>query len=233
MMLLSGFIAHVLFLVLAYGLANEILGFPYTLSLICCITVGTFLLIEKRFHLSGLGIFIAPLGLFLMSLSSVLFHFGRDVQHVSAFGPLLGLHLTTVVLANVFFILGFSVSVALIVQETLIKKKRLSAVQRRLPSLATLDRVNAFLFTSGFVLMTFGVVSGIVYGLTTGAQTMRFDQRFFWSALTLLVYAMLLIARHFRGWRGRRAAWLAVAGFSTIVASFLGVNVIGGSFHVY
>jgi ABC-type transport system involved in cytochrome c biogenesis permease subunit len=42
--------------------------------------------------------------------------------------------------------------------------------------------------------------------------------------VTWCIYAMLLHERLAVGWRGRRAAWMAILGFSAILITFLGVN---------
>ncbi len=35
------------------------------------------------------------------------------------------------------------------------------------------------------------------------------------------------------GWRGRRAAYLAIVGFAAVIFTFLGVNLLHDSKHVY
>jgi ABC-type transport system involved in cytochrome c biogenesis permease subunit len=46
-----------------------------------------------------------------------------------------------------------------------------------------------------------------------------------WSAITWLLYALLLHARTV-GWRGRKAAALTIIGFVVLVVSFLSVNLV-------
>jgi len=81
--------------------------------------------------------------------------------------------------------------------------------------------------------MTLGVATGFLFAYTRGVSMLGFDPRLLWSTLTLSVYLVLVVANYVYGLRGRRAAWLSVAGFSTVVASFVSVNILGGSFHVF
>jgi ABC-type transport system involved in cytochrome c biogenesis permease subunit len=45
-----------------------------------------------------------------------------------------------------------------------------------------------------------------------------------WSAITWLLYAALLHARLTIGWRGKRAAIIAIIGFVVLLFPFFGVN---------
>jgi len=78
----------------------------------------------------------------------------------------------------------------------------------------------------GLILLTLGIVSGIVWAHTAWR---------FWSSepklvLSLVIwgiYVVLLQGRMTAGWRGRWAATLTIAGFAVIVLSLVGVNVLG------
>jgi len=50
------------------------------------------------------------------------------------------------------------------------------------------------------------------------------DPKEVWSAITWVLYAALLHQRLTVGWRGRRAAIMAVIGFVVILFTFFGVN---------
>jgi ABC-type transport system involved in cytochrome c biogenesis permease subunit len=47
------------------------------------------------------------------------------------------------------------------------------------------------------------------------------------------VYAAYLHARATAGWRGRRAAWVAIAGWVVFLFNFIGVNLLLSGFHAY
>ena len=46
------------------------------------------------------------------------------------------------------------------------------------------------------------------------------DHRVAWSFVTWLIYLFLIFFRWTAGWRGRKAAYLAIAGFATVIISW-------------
>jgi ABC-type uncharacterized transport system permease subunit len=49
----------------------------------------------------------------------------------------------------------------------------------------------------------------------------------------VLTWVLYLTLIHYRDqWRGRKAAWLGVAGFGLVVCTFLGALLLGG-YHVF
>lgn len=211
--------------------------FPISLSLVGIVVVGAFLLFERRFRFSSLGGIIAPIGLFLFVLASFVFHIGREVSQaqdkVSVLSEtLLYFHIGGTLLANVCLVLSFAVSVAVILHEVLLKRRQLTFIQRKLPSLFQLERINGYLVNSGFLLMVLGIGVGFLFALVSGMHISLLDARLQWSAATLVVYSLLMFARS-RGWRGRRVAWLGVAGFVMLIASSLTVNYWANTFHLY
>jgi len=238
-LLFGGFVFHVLFIALRYAGVSftteplPVLSLPDSLSKVGVLLIGIFLLLERPFRVQSLGAFIAPLGVLVMLFSGVLFHVNRDVRPMIEVGPALLVHIALVLVAIAIFVLGFGVSAAVILQETLIKKKRFSRLQQKLPSLNVLDKLNAKLVGWGVFLMSCGIALGAFFAITSDVPSFWLDARFVWSILTLAVYAVLFVARVSYGWRGRRAAWLSIAGFFTLVASFVGVHVVSRSFHIY
>lgn len=241
--LILGVICHFVFLSTeAFGFfepagnrqsGSSMFGFPLTLSLLSLLVVTVFLFFERRLQVSILGGFVASIALLLMLFSSVLLHMERKVNVVYNGGFLLWVHIACAVLANALFILLFSVSIVVILQEKLLKERKGEFFRWKLPSLHSLDQVSGVLLSWGFFLMLFGTSTGFIFAYLNQVSFFSFDSRVLWSMLTLAIYALLLFARLSHGWRGRRAAWLAVFGFSTLVASFVGTQVSGGSFHVY
>jgi ABC-type uncharacterized transport system permease subunit len=209
-------------------------SFPYTLSLISCLLVGGFLLLERRLRLDALGAFVAPLALGMMVFSGVLFHFGSgSAPELVSGDALLLLHISLTILGHVAFAFACGVSLALILQESLLKSKRFSAIGRKLPSLRLLDRLNRNLLVGGFFCMLSGVAVGFYFGALRDVMVFDRSWRVFWTLVTLAIYAALVTGMLSRGLRGSRAAWLSVAGFCSVLISFVAVHVVGGGFHVH
>jgi len=207
--------------------------FANTLFLISCILVATFLIFRKRLQIEKLGAFVAPLAVLFFASSGILFHFEPSNSATAPRGYLLWLHIATTVLGHVAFVFAFGVSLALILQESLIKRRQLFRLQKKLPALIVLDELNAKCLSLGFLLMLLGVLTGLFFASSQGLGLFTFDRRLFWSFFILGIYAALLFSRNFVGIKGRRAAWCSVAGFCAVIASFLSVFSVGGGFHVH
>ena len=59
------------------------------------------------------------------------------------------------------------------------------------------------------------------------------DPKETWSLITCFLYAAMLHQRLTVGWRGRKAAIMAIAGFFAVLFTFLGVNLILPGLHTY
>jgi len=161
-----------------------------------------------------------------------LFHLERPAKTYEQ-DAILWSHIALTILGHVAFVFAFGVSLALILQETLIKNKRYTSIQKMLPSIRLLDKLNARLLFLGFICMLVGVLAGFVFGAIHSIALLDLGSRVFWSLITLLVYAALLTARAQIGLRGRRAALFSVIGFCTVLASFVSSLLMNGGFHAH
>jgi len=127
-------------------------------------------------------------------------------------------------LITIGLISGFGIMYLL--QERQIKSKSFGLLYRRLPSLEVLDSLNYVCLTFGFPLITIGLISGFVYAGAVWQSFWHWDPKEILSVVTWLIYAVLLHERLAVGWRGRRAAIMAIIGFSVILVTFVGTSVI-------
>lgn len=118
-----------------------------------------------------------------------------------------------------------------LLQEKGIKAKAPGFFFKRLPSLEFLDNVSYTCITTGFALLTFGLIFGFVYAKTIWGRFWSWDLKEVFSIVTWLVYGALLHLRFNAGWRGRRSAIMTIVGFGVIVFTFLGVNILLGGHH--
>jgi ABC-type uncharacterized transport system permease subunit len=232
--LIAGLVFHLIFLIEIFSQRQEFqLGLPITLSILSLLISVSSLIVDFRLRSKSLGLFFAPLTTIFSLLSAIFFHLAREVNSIQHVGVLLVAHIILVIGAHALLVVAFGTSLAVIIEEFLLKKKKFTKLLQTIPSLNYLDNLCSKLLTSGFALMVLGIVVGFVFASTNGISFFTFDARLVWSFITLFVYAMLLLARGVWGWRGTRAAWLAVFGFLTVLASFYGVNLGNNSFHIY
>ncbi|MEW5725461.1 MAG: cytochrome c biogenesis protein CcsA, partial [Thermodesulfobacteriota bacterium] len=197
---------------------------------------GVYLLLLWKFRLPVLGAFASPLALLLVVLGYFLAPGGGEVGPVydsPGLNLLLTAHLGSVFAGYGFFGLAFVAGIMYLLQERQIKSKRPGAIFHRLPSLHVLDHMNHYCLTLGFPLMTLGLITGSALAQLTLGTYWRWDPKEVWSLVLWLVYAALLHQRLTVGWRGRRAALMALAGFAVLCFTFLGVSLLLPGYHSF
>jgi cytochrome c-type biogenesis protein CcsB len=193
------------------------------LAFFAWILVVVYLVIQLRLRLRILGSFVAPLAVVFMLVSSIL---PQDIIPMTGIvrSGWVVLHVTTLFTANAVFGLAFSAGIMYLLQEWHIKHKHFGFLYSRLPSLERLDKINYVCIMAGFPLMTVGLVTGFIYASAVWRSPWNWDPKEIFALFTWVIYAILLHERLAVGWRGRRAAWLAIFGFSAVLVTFLGVN---------
>lgn len=115
---------------------------------------------------------------------------------------------------------GFTISagfgVLYLLQEYRLKSHLTSTVLSRLPSLDVLDDYGTTAVAFAEPFMTMSIIMGIIKAQQLGVTWIT-DPLIISTFLIWLVYAMYLLADWFWGWKGKRGAYLAIAGFFLIL----------------
>lgn len=120
-----------------------------------------------------------------------------------------------------------------LIQERQIKRKRFGFFYRRLPSLEQLDALNYQCLRVGFPFLTAGIVTGSLYAQYALGSFFNFDPKEILTLIAWLLYAVLLHERLASGWRGRRAALLALGGFAVLIFTFVGAGLWLAGYHSF
>jgi cytochrome c-type biogenesis protein CcsB len=228
-MTLAGFAVHTLsFLVRIYAFRRPPLGSPYeSLSFFAWAIVLVYLVSEFRYQNRIMGAFVLPL--------AVLFGSGAVAlpRRIAELGPTLqgiGLwsHIALALLGNAAFALTCCAGVMYLIQERQLKSRHPCRLTFRLPPLDLLDDMAVKSVLFGFPLLTLAVISGSAWAEHVRGTFFTLRPREVWSILSWLIYAGLLYARVSAGWRGRKAAVLAILGFCFVLFAFLGVKAFRG-----
>ena len=225
--LLAGFLSHTLGLAMLVSQLRQmpVTTLPQTFSLFAWAIVGSYLAFQLKFNIRILGTFVSPLAVIFMLLSSAIP--GRVIPNSKLFKSFwLTLHVATMFIGMAIFALAFCAGIMYLLQERQIKSKSFGLLYRRLPSLEVLDSLNYVCLTFGFPLITIGLISGFVYAGAVWQSFWHWDPKEILSVVTWLIYAVLLHERLAVGWRGRRAAIMAIIGFSVILVTFVGTSLI-------
>ncbi len=194
--------------------------------------MGVFLLLRKRQKVDVLGAFVGILAL-LMLLGACL-----TPKEIVPLPPVLQslwlpIHVILAFSGDGAFALAFCAGVMYLIQEHMLKNKRFGPLSRRLPSLEVLDEINYRCLTIGFPLLSVGIITGAIWARYAWGSYWSWDPKETWSFITWLIYAALLHQRLTIGWRGRKAAIMAIVGFGAVIFTFLGVNFLLGGLHSY
>jgi ABC-type transport system involved in cytochrome c biogenesis permease subunit len=157
---------------------------------------------------------------------------GREPAEPASFGRLwLTLHLVPVYLGYAGFAVAAGAGAAYLVQERLLRRKRAGTPWRLLPSLETLQRVEWAALSLGYPVFTVGLVAGVLWVYQAGSPlggAWYADPKVLGGAAVWLFYTAVLHLRLFLRLRGRRAAWLTLAGFLFTLLSFGTAHLYGG-----
>jgi len=231
-LLIAGFACHSL--TIGYGTLElghiPVQNLHQTLSIACWAIVAVFLGLQYRFNLKILGIYAAPLAALIMLAA---YQLPREPATASdLFNNLwLVLHIVAIFVGEAALALAFGVGVLYMLQEHTIKSKHHGFFYRRLPSLELLDQTGYACIVVGFAMLSLGLISGFVYAKSVWGKFWTWDPKEVWSGITWLIYAALVHQRLTVGWRGRRAAGMAIIGFLVVLFTFFGVNFLMGGHH--
>ena len=125
---------------------------------------------------------------------------------------------------------GFAVS-ALVAAGYLIVDRPGSTVPAE--TRTTLETILTRTISFGFLFLTLGILTGAVWANSAWGSYWSWDPKETWSLITWFIYAIFLHCRFVRGWRGRRAAWISIAGFVSVLFTYYGVNFLLSGLHSY
>lgn len=221
-------IAHIAFITIDYATSGNI---PFgdihkTLSLASLLIVVSYLGALFKYRITVLGGFITPVTL-LFFLGAGL---GSSVDNVPADvrSTLLPVHIGINILGIVAFALAFATAIAYLIQERLLRLKKIGGLFQRLPPLDQLDSLSFRLVTIGFPLLTAGIVTGTIWAVRVDPNAPPFTPAQSFALVAWVVFAAVLLLRVAAGWRGRRAAIGTLVGFACAAAVLVGYVVQAG-----
>ena len=179
---------------------------------------------EWRYHARTLALFVLPMTVFALAYA------GTQNSQVDPLVPALqnSLLLTIHIIVAIFAYGAFAISFAAAAL-TLWTPRRWKHL---VPKDDVLDRLGYRAVVIGFPLDTMVLILGAVWAEIAWGSYWSWDPKETASLVTWLIYGGYLHARVARGWTGRRAAWLLVIGFASVVLTFAG-NAFFGGLHSY
>jgi ABC-type uncharacterized transport system permease subunit len=201
-------------------------GFPWStwagsLNLFVWLVVGAYLIwgCQPRYRLLGLAVLPLAVVLFLLARIGGGTGVGDRSHYPNVF---LALHVGLVLAAFAGFTLAAALSALYLWQERRLKRRESSILRLHAPALARLDDVAARTIAFALPALTLGIAVGVIRLREHGGSV---DVLMAVTIVTWTVYGAYLALRHLAGWRGRRAAYLILAGFVLVAVVRLALPV--------
>lgn len=185
----------------------------------------TYLIVEWRRGLPILGAFVSPF-IFAMMATAAHSPFGMEIPSLS---PALqsywmAIHVPVMFISYAAFAHAFAVGLAYLLQERQMKSKNPGSLSFRLPPLEDLDQLIYRIIRWAFPVLTLGVLLGARWAYDAWGRYWGWDAKETWALITWFVYLIYLHMRLVVGWRGRKTAYLSLAGFVFVLFTYVGVN---------
>lgn len=189
--------------------------------------VAVYLLVGLWARLRFLGAFASPvlfaIGIFALMPNLDALHGKRPELPVAW----TSVHAALMSLSYGAFGLSAVAALMYLTQERNLKFHKLKAVFSLMPPIQRLETAAGRLLVAGFVLLTLGLLSGVV-DLThiNNPHSYRGDPKIVWSVAVWLLYLGLVIMRWRYAQSGRCFALSAVGSFVFVLLTFWGTNVL-------
>lgn len=201
-------------------------GFPWAtwagaLNLFVWLVVGVYLIWGCRARYRLLGLAVMPLAAVLLAVAYAGGGTGESAgSNLSAL--FLVLHVGLVLAGFAGFTVAAALAALYLWQERRLKRREARILRLGAPALVALEELAARTIAVALGALAIGVLVGLV---RLGSEGLGFDALMALTLVTCAVYGLFLVLRYQAGWRGRNAAYLAVAGFAPVIAILLGLSV--------
>jgi cytochrome c-type biogenesis protein CcsB len=204
-----------------------------------CVAAIFFLVVMIRYRAWTLGVFVMGAVVVTLGLAETLIYTAPGDLVPALQSYWLDIHVTAMTLATgIFFVAAVLGFVYLWVDRY---TRRVAAgraapgngIVRRLPAIEQLDRLTYRTIVFGFPVWTFGVIAGAIWADQAWGRYWGWDPVETWAFITWVLYAAFLHARATAGWRGRRAHYVQLLGFASLIFNVLVVQVFIAGMHSY
>ena len=187
-------------------------------------TLAMFAYFEHRYHQRVLGLIALPIALALLLYAMTVPAQIDPLVPALQNNLLLSVHVAVAIVAYGTFAVAFAAAVLYLLQT--------DTGRRGLPRRELLDEISYKAVMIGFPFLTLTIVLGAVWANVAWGRYWGWDPKETASLVTWLIYGAYLHARVVRGWRGERAAYLLLLGFTAVLFTYFG-NLFFGGLHSY
>ncbi|MFD8426711.1 MULTISPECIES: c-type cytochrome biogenesis protein CcsB [Streptomyces] len=206
------------------------------------VAVGVYLaLLLLKKNVRWLGLPLATTVLLDLGLAVTVLYTASDQLVPALHSYWLYIHVSTAIFCGAVFYVGAVGTILYLFKDNFESKlaaggtpgRFASSVLDRLPAAASLDKFAYRVNAAVFPLWTFTIIAGAIWAGDAWGRYWGWDPKETWSFITWVAYACYLHARATAGWKGRKAAYLALAAFACWIFNYYGVNIFVSGKHSY
>jgi cytochrome c-type biogenesis protein CcsB len=200
------------------------------LSLYSWLTILAYFVIERVYSYRAVGAIVTPIAFLSIALAAAVQKETMPLVPMLQSGWL-PIHVGVSFLAYTVFTIAFGIAVVYLVQERQLKAKKPQSLFNRLPPLETMERMGHNAIGIGFPFMTLAIATGAVWAEQAWGSYWSWEPKQTMALVTWLIFVGYFHLRDVVGWRGKRTAWLIVAGFVSVIITFLGAEFVNSGSH--
>jgi cytochrome c-type biogenesis protein CcsB len=206
------------------------------------VAVGVYLaLLALKKNVRWLGLPLTTTVLLDLGLAVTVLYTASDQLVPALHSYWLYIHVSTAIFCGAVFYVGAVATILYLFKDSFENKlasggtpgRFANSVLDRLPAAATLDKFAYRVNAAVFPLWTFTIIAGAIWAGDAWGRYWGWDPKETWSFITWVAYAGYLHARATAGWKGRKAAYLALVAFGCWLFNYYGVNIFVSGKHSY
>ena len=204
-----------------------------------CVAAIFFLFVMIRYRAWTLGVFVVGAVVVALGLAETLIYTAAGELVPALQSYWLDIHVTALTLATGIFLVAAVLGFVYLWVDRYTRRVAAgraapgNGIVRRLPSIEQIDRLTYRTIVFGFPVWTFGVIAGAIWADQAWGRYWGWDPVETWAFITWVFYAAFLHARATAGWRGRRAHYIQLLGFASLMFNILVVQVFIAGLHSY
>lgn len=188
-----------------------------------------FLIFNNKYKLETMGTFVSPILFLIISYAAMRDKSIRPLMPALDSGWLV-VHVSLAVISYGAFAVAAGTSFMFLNKQKTLEKNEVDTSKM---SLDDLDLISYRAISLGFIFLSLVMITGAIWAESAWGRYWAWDPKETWSFITWIIYAIYLHLRRSRGWSCRRAAIFAIAGFISVVFTYVGVNTLLPSLHSY
>lgn len=174
-----------------------------------------------KIHVSGLVLLPAAVG---AGLAGLALRPSEGGGAADPHGAWFFFHTAVSTLGMATLTLSLAMSLVFLFQDRALKTRSGLGLLERLPSLERCDQLAFQALVAGFVLLSVGIATGVVVNTDVHSRWWRFELKQMLPLAAWAVFALVLASRLLFGLRGRKSAWITVAGVALGLATATGMT---------